>query len=106
MAGILEPLELVGVHAHSEQKQGRDAAELCGLDAKTGVTATSDVSPLLRMRGAFVATTIAEYFCAQGKNVLLLNGEEAGALRDRLMAGRWMVTKVEERSTMSRWNRQ
>jgi flagellum-specific ATP synthase len=24
------------------------------------------------MRGAFVATTIAEYFCAQGKNVLLL----------------------------------
>jgi len=33
---------------------------------------TSDQSPLLRMRGAFVATTIAEYFCAQGKNVLLM----------------------------------
>lgn len=43
-----------------------------GLSRSVVVTATSDVSPLLRMRGAFVATTIAEYFCAQGKNVLLL----------------------------------
>jgi len=43
-----------------------------GLARSVVVTATSDVSPLLRMRGAFVATTIAEYFCAQGKNVLLL----------------------------------
>jgi flagellum-specific ATP synthase len=33
---------------------------------------TSDQSPLLRMRGAFVATTIAEFFCRQGKNVLLM----------------------------------
>ncbi len=36
------------------------------------VVATSDQSPLLRMRGAFVATTIAEYFCSQGKSVLLM----------------------------------
>jgi len=43
-----------------------------GLARSVVVTATSDVSPLLRMRGAFVATTIAEYFCAQGKDVLLL----------------------------------
>ena len=43
-----------------------------GLARSVVVTATSDQSPLLRMRGAFVATTIAEYFCAQGKNVLLL----------------------------------
>lgn len=43
-----------------------------GLARSVVITATSDVSPLLRMRGAFVATTIAEYFCAQGKNVLLL----------------------------------
>lgn len=43
-----------------------------GLARSVVITATSDQSPLLRMRGAFVATTIAEYFCAQGKSVLLL----------------------------------
>jgi len=43
-----------------------------GLARTVVITATSDVSPLLRMRGAFVATTVAEYFCDQGKNVLLM----------------------------------
>ena len=43
-----------------------------GLARSVVICATSDQSPLLRMRGAFVATTIAEYFCAQGKNVLLM----------------------------------
>ena len=43
-----------------------------GLSRSVVVVATSDLSPLLRMRGAFVATTLAEYFCGQGKNVLLL----------------------------------
>ena len=43
-----------------------------GLSRSVVITATSDQSPLLRMRGAFVATTIAEHFCSQGKNVLLL----------------------------------
>lgn len=43
-----------------------------GLARSVVVVATSDLSPLLRMRGAFVATTLAEYFCAQGKNVLLM----------------------------------
>jgi flagellum-specific ATP synthase len=43
-----------------------------GLARSVVVVATSDQSPLLRMRGAFVATTIAEYFCAQGKSVLLM----------------------------------
>jgi len=36
------------------------------------VTATSDQPPLVRIRGAFVATAIAEYFRDCGKNVLLL----------------------------------
>ncbi len=43
-----------------------------GLARSIIVVVTSDQSPLLRMRGAFVATTIAEYFCRQGKNVLLM----------------------------------
>jgi flagellum-specific ATP synthase len=43
-----------------------------GLARSVVVTATSDQSPLLRMRGAFIAMAAAEYFCAQGKHVLLL----------------------------------
>lgn len=36
------------------------------------VVSTSDESPLLRIRAALVATTIAEHFCDQGKHVLLV----------------------------------
>mgnify|MGYP001552510364 CR=1 FL=1 len=36
------------------------------------MVSTSDESPLLRMRAALGATTIAEYFAAQGKHVLLV----------------------------------
>ncbi|MBF0137617.1 MAG: FliI/YscN family ATPase [Magnetococcales bacterium] len=36
------------------------------------VVATSDLPPLLRLRAAFVATAVAEYFRAQQKDVLLL----------------------------------
>ncbi|AGF79605.1 type III secretion system ATPase, FliI/YscN [Desulfocapsa sulfexigens DSM 10523] len=43
-----------------------------GLARSVIVVVTSDQSPLLRMRGAFVATSIAEYFCNKGKNVLLM----------------------------------
>ena len=43
-----------------------------GLERSVLVVATSDQSPLLRMRGVFAATSIAEYFCNQGKNVLML----------------------------------
>lgn len=43
-----------------------------GIARSVVVVATSDQSPLERMRGAFVATTIAEHFCSEGKNVLLM----------------------------------
>ncbi|MGW8193659.1 MAG: FliI/YscN family ATPase [Desulforhopalus sp.] len=43
-----------------------------GLARSVLVVETSDQSPLLRMRGAFVATAIAEYFSRNGKNVLLM----------------------------------
>lgn len=43
-----------------------------GMAKSVVVCVTSDQSPLLRMRGAYVATAIAEHFSAQGKNVLLM----------------------------------
>jgi len=43
-----------------------------GLKRSVIVVSTSDKSPLLRMRGAFLATTIAEYFRDESKDVLLL----------------------------------
>ncbi len=50
-----------------ERDLGRD-----GLARSVIIVVTSDQSPLLRMRGAFVATAIAEYFSKQNKNVLLM----------------------------------
>jgi flagellum-specific ATP synthase len=49
----------------------RDLGE-AGLRKSVVVVATSDQSPLLRMRGAYVATAIAEYFRQQGQDVLLM----------------------------------
>ncbi len=43
-----------------------------GLSRSVVITATSDQSPLLRMRGAFMAAAVAEYFCSLGKHVLLM----------------------------------
>lgn len=43
-----------------------------GMKKSVVVCVTSDQSPLLRMRGAYVATAIAEYFCGKGQNVLLM----------------------------------
>ncbi len=43
-----------------------------GLRKSIVVVATSDQPPLVRMRGAYIATTIAEYFQAQGLRVLLM----------------------------------
>lgn len=43
-----------------------------GLKRSVVVCVTSDQSPLIRMRGAYVATSLAEYFSAQGKSVLLM----------------------------------
>ncbi|KKM12340.1 ATP synthase [Clostridiales bacterium PH28_bin88] len=60
-------------------ERGREVLEFLERDLGTGglarsvvVVATSDQPPLIRIKGAFVATAIAEYFRDQGKNVMLM----------------------------------
>lgn len=60
-------------------ERGREVGEFladslgdAGLARSVVVVSTSDQSPLLRMRAALAATTIAEFFAAQGKHVLLV----------------------------------
>ena len=50
-------LELVGVHAASPDKIGRDASELCGLGQPTGVIATDDIDALVALGADCVVYT-------------------------------------------------
>src|ERR1700726_2019503 len=50
-------LELVGVHAASAEKIGRDAAELCGLCEPTGIIATDDIDALVGLGADCVVYT-------------------------------------------------
>jgi len=59
-------------------ERGREVREFIERDLGDGlahsvvVAATSDQPPLVRIRGAFLAATMAEYFRDQGRHVLLL----------------------------------
>jgi len=70
-AADLTVLALVG-------ERGREVGEFLEALGEEGrrrsivVVSTSDQSPLLRIRAALSATAVAEYFCARGKNVLLV----------------------------------
>jgi len=59
LRGILNhpDLELVGVHAHSAEKIGRDAAQLCGWGKPTGIIATDDAQALLALDADCVCYT-------------------------------------------------
>ena len=84
LRGILAhpDLELVGVHAHSRDKVGRDAAELCGWPKPTGILASNDVAALLALDADCVCHTAqgetriretVDVLCrilASGKNVV------------------------------------
>ncbi|GFG51319.1 diacylglycerol kinase [Mycolicibacterium agri] len=50
-------LELVGVHAASPNKIGRDAAELCGWREPTGIVATDDIDALIALQPDCVVYT-------------------------------------------------
>jgi flagellum-specific ATP synthase len=80
---------LMGMLARSSQadvniialigERGREVTEFLerdlgpeGMKRSIVIAVTSDESPVLKVRGAYVATTLAEYFRDQGKNVLLM----------------------------------
>ena len=95
-------LELAGLWVHSDDKAGRDAGELCGIDP-VGITATQDVEALLALDADCICYTahsdvrpgeVVDDICrmlASGKNVVntsfvaLLYPEQAG-FRDQLQA--------------------
>jgi flagellum-specific ATP synthase len=63
---------LVGERGREVGEFLRDSLGKEGLARAVVVVSTSDQSPLLRMRAALTAATLAEYFAAQGKHVLLV----------------------------------
>lgn len=65
-------LALVGERGREVREFLEDAIGKEGLQRSVVVVSTSDQSPLLRIRAALAATTVAEYFSSQGKNVLLV----------------------------------
>jgi flagellum-specific ATP synthase len=63
---------LVGERGREVGEFLEDSLGVEGRKRSVVVVSTSDQSPLMRMRAALAATTIAEYFAAQGKHVLLV----------------------------------
>jgi len=68
----LTVLALIGERGREVREFLEEALGEEGRRRSVVVVSTSDESPLLRIRAALVATTIAEYFSDCGKNVLLV----------------------------------
>jgi flagellum-specific ATP synthase len=68
----LTVLALVGERGREVRHFLEEALGEEGRKRSVVVVSTSDQSPLLRIRAALAATAVSEYFCAQGKNVLLV----------------------------------
>ena len=71
-AADLTVVGLVGERGREVLEFLEDSLGPEGLKRSVVVVATSDQSPLLRLRAAFAATAIAEYFAAQNRHVLLV----------------------------------
>ncbi len=63
---------LVGERGREVGEFLRDSLGAKGMARAVVVVSTSDESPLKRIRAALTAVTVAEYFAAQGKHVLLV----------------------------------
>jgi flagellum-specific ATP synthase len=68
----LTVLGLVGERGREVRDFLENALGEVGCKRTCVVVSTSDQSPLLRIRAALAATAVAEYFCGQGKQVLLV----------------------------------
>jgi flagellum-specific ATP synthase len=68
----LTVVALVGERGREVREFLEDALGPEGRSRSVVVVSTSDQSALLRIRAAMAAATIAEYFCARGKNVLMV----------------------------------
>ena len=68
----LTVLGLIGERGREVREFLENAMGTEGRKRAVTVVSTSDQSPLLRIRAALAATAAAEYFCRQGKNVLLI----------------------------------
>ena len=71
-AADLTVVGLVGERGREVREFLEDSLGEQGRKRSVVLVSTSDQSPLLRMRAAMAATTIAEYYAAQGKHVLLV----------------------------------
>ena len=63
---------LVGERGREVGEFLEDSLGMEGRKRSVVVVSTSDQSPLMRLRAALAATTVAEYFAAQGRHVLLV----------------------------------
>ena len=71
-AADLAVLALVGERGREVRDFLEGTLGVEGRKRSVVVVSTSDQSPLLRIRAALTATAVAEYFCARGKQVLLV----------------------------------
>ena len=71
-AADLTVVGLVGERGREVREFVEDSLGIEGRKRSVVLVSTSDQSPLLRMRAAMAATSVAEFYAAQGKHVLLV----------------------------------